>query len=35
MAVSLYLDTSAILRAVLESGTSPDVEERIVRVTPR
>lgn len=29
MAVSLYLDTSAILRAVLETGTSPDVEERI------
>jgi predicted nucleic acid-binding protein len=29
MAVSLYLDTSAILRAVLEAGTSPDVEDRI------
>lgn len=29
MAVSPYLDTSAILRAVLETGTSPDVEERI------
>ncbi|MBI4011429.1 MAG: type II toxin-antitoxin system VapC family toxin [Candidatus Rokubacteria bacterium] len=29
MAVGLYLDTSSILRAVLESGTSPDVEERI------
>jgi len=25
----LYLDTSAVLRAVLESGTSPDVETRI------
>jgi len=25
----LYLDTSAVLRAVLESGTSPDVEARI------
>lgn len=29
MAAGLYLDTSAILRAVLEAGTSPDVEERI------
>jgi predicted nucleic acid-binding protein len=29
MAVGLYLDTSAVLRAVLETGTSPDVEERI------
>lgn len=28
-ASSLYLDTSAILRAVLETGTSPDVEARI------
>jgi predicted nucleic acid-binding protein len=25
----LYLDTSAILRSILESGTSPDVETRI------
>jgi predicted nucleic acid-binding protein len=25
----LYLDTSAVLRAVLESGTSPGIEERI------
>jgi predicted nucleic acid-binding protein len=25
----LYVDTSAVLRAVLESGTSPPVEERI------
>ncbi len=25
----LYLDTSAVLRALLESGTSPRVEERI------
>jgi predicted nucleic acid-binding protein len=29
MALGLYLDTSAILRAVLETGTSPDLEERI------
>ncbi len=28
-APGLYLDTSAILRAVLETGTTPDVEERI------
>jgi len=26
---SLYLDTSAVLRAVMESGTSPEVERRI------
>jgi len=25
----LYLDTSAVLRAVLETGTTPDLEERI------
>ena len=25
----LYLDTSAVLRAVLEAGTTPDIEERI------
>jgi len=29
MAVCLYLDTSAVLRAVLENGTSPEVEELI------
>jgi predicted nucleic acid-binding protein len=29
MAVGLYLDTSAVLRAVLETGTSPDVEAQI------
>ena len=29
MAGALYLDTSAVLRAVLETGTSPDVERRI------
>jgi len=29
MAPALYLDTSAILRAVLESGTTPDIEKRI------
>jgi len=28
---ALYLDTSAVLRAVLESGTTPEVEERIKR----
>jgi predicted nucleic acid-binding protein len=28
-AAGLYLDTSSVLRAVLEAGTSPDVEERI------
>jgi predicted nucleic acid-binding protein len=27
--ILLYLDTSAVLRAVLETGTSPPVEERI------
>lgn len=26
---SLYLDTSAVLRAVLENGTSPEIEARI------
>ena len=25
----LYLDTSAVLRAVLETGTTPEIEERI------
>jgi predicted nucleic acid-binding protein len=29
MGGTLYLDTSAILRAALESGTTPDIEERI------
>ncbi|MEP7344782.1 MAG: type II toxin-antitoxin system VapC family toxin [Gemmatimonadaceae bacterium] len=29
MSTPLYIDTSAVLRSVLESGTSPDVEERI------
>ena len=30
MAACLYLDTSAVLRAVLESGTSPEIEGLIV-----
>ncbi len=29
MSAPLYLDTSAVLRALLESGTSPQVEESI------
>ncbi len=29
MAAPLYLDTSAVLRAVLETGTTPDLESRI------
>ena len=29
MARPLYLDTSAVLRAVLETGTTPEVESRI------
>jgi uncharacterized protein len=29
MCACLYLDTSAVLRAVLESGTSPEIEELI------
>jgi hypothetical protein len=29
MARPLYLDTSAVLRAVLETGTTPEVEARI------
>jgi predicted nucleic acid-binding protein len=33
MSVPLYLDTSAVLRAVVETGTTPDVEERI-RLAP-
>lgn len=30
---ALYLDTSAVLRAVLESGTSPEIEARIRTAT--
>ena len=33
MATPLYLDTSAVLRAVLESGTSPEIEARIQNAT--
>ena len=29
MRSALYLDTSAVLRAVLESGTTPEIEKRI------
>jgi predicted nucleic acid-binding protein len=29
MPAALYLDTSAVLRAVLETGTTPDLEARI------
>ncbi len=29
MATPLYLDTSAVLRAIVESGTSPEVEARL------
>ncbi len=29
MAAALYLDTSAVLRAVLEAGVTPEIEERI------
>jgi predicted nucleic acid-binding protein len=29
VSVALYLDTSAVLRATLEEGTTPDVEARI------
>ena len=29
MTAPLYLDTSAVLRAVLESGLSPEIEDRI------
>lgn len=29
MAAPLYLDTSAVLRAVLESGTTPEIEGRL------
>jgi len=31
MSSCLYLDTSAVLRAILESGASPDLEARIAR----
>lgn len=29
MTAALYLDTSAVLRAVLEGGTTPDIEKKI------
>lgn len=29
MAVAIYLDTSAILRAVVETGASPEIEQRL------
>lgn len=29
----LYLDTSAVLRAVLETGVSPEIEERLARAS--
>jgi predicted nucleic acid-binding protein len=29
MSPSLYLDASAVLRAILENGTSPEIEARI------
>ena len=32
-AAALYLDTSAILRAILESGTTPDIEQQIATAT--
>jgi uncharacterized protein len=31
MSSCLYLDTSAVLRAIVESGASPDLEARIAR----
>jgi predicted nucleic acid-binding protein len=31
--VALYLDTSAIVRAILESGTTPEIEEKIATAT--
>jgi len=31
MAAPLYLDTSAVLRATLESGTTPEMERRIAK----
>ncbi len=33
MTTALYLDTSAVLRALLEGGTSPEVEKRIEQAT--
>ena len=33
MSAALYVDTSAVLRALLEAGTSPEVEERIAEAT--
>lgn len=33
MSAPLYLDASAVLRALLEAGTSPQVEERIKTAT--
>jgi predicted nucleic acid-binding protein len=33
MTTALYLDTSAVLRALLEGGTSPEVEKRIKQAT--
>ena len=30
---ALYLDTSAVLRAILESGTTPEIEEKIATAT--
>jgi predicted nucleic acid-binding protein len=31
MAVSVYFDTSAVLRVMLEKGTTPGIEKRIAR----
>jgi len=31
MAAPLYLDTSAVLRATLEGGTTPEIEQRIAK----
>ncbi len=31
MAAALYLDTSAVLRVVLETGTSPEIEQSMTR----
>ena len=33
MIAALYLDTSVVLRALLEAGTSPDLEKRIESAT--
>ena len=33
MTTALYLDTSAVLRALFEGGTSPEVEKRIKQAT--